>query len=584
MSVAFVRRHARSLGLLTFTVLAFAWFARTWVDPFHRQAGTAGDPQAGIFSLAWPPYAVTHLMNPSYTTYLLAPKGANLMWTSPPGFGLLLWPLIAIVGPLVTYNLLATLSLAVSGWTAQLALRRFVPGELGPFVGGMFYGFSPYMAAHSLGHPALTLAIMPPLLLLLLHETFVRQRWRPGVTGLAIGALVAVQLVTFLELIAGSAVAVGLLIVVLAVVYREQIRARFRYVVVTAAVALVTFLVLDAGPLWTLVFGQRSLIHSHTLIHPQNQNVTDLFGFVVPWKYQLFNPPALRSISGHFSTGGAEINGYVGVPLLIICVVIAVKHWRSRTVRIASFMTLAMALLSMGPRLQIRGWSTIPLPWSLIAHLPLMANLLPVRLSVFTDLGIAFLLSYGIAHRVRPATRNRQIGRAAAAAAVVLTLLPSFYLLRVLWAPINVPPYFTSALVKKIPEGSIALVAPWTTDPSNVEPQVWQVASGFRFKLASGYAFVPVGDDGLVTSGLLTDDLEAAMWRIPQGIDPPNIKRPHVRDHFRQLVKQHQIETVIVGPMPRQDAMLRFLTVILGRPPERSGGVYVWYRVGRQKP
>ena len=142
--------------------------------------------------------------------------------------------------------------------------------------------------------------------------------------------------------------------------------------------------------------------------------------------------------------------------------------------RVASIMTVVMAIFSMGPRLQIKGRSTIPLPWDLVARLPLMGNLLPVRLSVFTDLGIALLLAYGIGHRVRPSTPARNAVRFVAAAAAVVTLVPSWYLLKSISAPVDVPHFFTSSEVKTIPKGSIALVAPWTTDPSNIPPEVWQ--------------------------------------------------------------------------------------------------------------
>jgi hypothetical protein len=576
---SWLERHARLVGLLVFVALSFLWFASVWSDPTHRHAGQLGDPDAYIFAIAWPPFAMAHHMNPFFSTYLLAPTGANLMWSIPPGFGLLLWPLTATLGPVFSYNVLATLSLAFSAWTAQLALRRFVPGELGPFAGGLFYGFSPYMTVHSAAHAMLTVAILPPLLLLLFHETFVRQRWRPAVTGLAIGALLAFQISTFLELLAGGAVAAIILIVIVCVMYREEIRARFRYVAAAAATAVISFFVLSGYQLWTLLFGIRSLLHTHQLLHPQNAAVTDVFGFVVPTKFNAFTPTFVTHFVNHFSVKELELNGFIGLPLLIICVVVAVKHWNAASVRIASIMTFAMALLSMGPRFQVRGTSTIPLPWILIEKLPLMGNLLPVRLSVFTDLGIGFLLAYGIAFRAKPANRSQKTLRVVAAAAVVITMIPSQYLLKRLSAPATAPTYFTSSDVKRIPEGSIALVAPWTTDASNIGPELWQVLADFRFRLASGYAYVPLAH-GRVSSGLLTDDLEADMYRINIGIKPPDLHQPGVREHLVQLVKKHRISTVIVGPMLHQPAMLRYLTGVLGRPPEQSGGVYVWYRVG----
>ena len=526
---------------------------------------------------------MAHHLNPFYTTYLIAPKGANLMWTIPPGFGLLLWPLTKTIGLIVTYNLLATLSLAFSAWTAQLALRRFVPGELGPVVGGLFYGFSPYMAAHSLGHVMLTVAVLPPLLLLLLHEALIRQHWRPAVTGAAIGALLAFQLSTFLEMLAAGAIAAALLTIVLAVAFRKLIRERLRYVVVTGGVAVVTFFVLAWYQLRTLLFGKRNLVHVTEYVHTPNVLVSDLFGFVVPSPYNAFAPASLLRVSSHFNATGAEINAYIGVPLLAVVVVIAVRNWRSATVRVACVMTAIMAVLSMGPRFQIEGKSKFPLPWALIARLPLMGNLLPVRLSVITDLGIALLLAYGIGHRVRPASWQRIAVRLVALLAVVVTLAPSRFLLDQLSTRVEIPSYFTSAEVNKIPAGSIVLVAPWTADPSDDLPEVWQAFAHFHFRLASGYAYLPLGAGG-VSSGRLTDHLELGMWNIAIGELAPNIAKQRVMVELRRDVRQHQISTVVVGPMPYQDTMLRFMTKLLARPPEHTGGVYVWYDVQKLLP
>src|SRR5262245_854716 len=282
---AWLARHARSAGLLAYVVLAFLWFARTWVDPAHRHAGVAGDPEAYLFALAWPPFAVMHQLNPLFTTYLIHPDGANLMWTIPPGFGLLLWPFTATLGVVPTYNLLATTSLAASAWCAQLALRRFAPGELGPFVGALFYGFSPYMTAHSTAHAMLTVAILPPLLLLLVHEAFVRQRWPVWATGAGLGTLIAFQLSTFLELLAGGAIATALLLVALVIAYRDTLRERLRYFLTTIGVALITFLVLGGFQLWTVLFGRRNLIGAKSFVHGPDVYVADLLEFVVPTRY-----------------------------------------------------------------------------------------------------------------------------------------------------------------------------------------------------------------------------------------------------------------------------------------------------------
>jgi hypothetical protein len=571
-------RHARSAGLVAFVVLSFLWFARTWVDPVHRHAGLAGDPEAYLFALAWPPFAIMHHLNPLHTTYLLYPHGANLMWTIPPGFGVLLWPLTVTIGLVPTYNLLATLSLAASAWCAQLALRRFVPGELGPFVGALFYGFSPYMTAHSTSHAMLTVAVLPPLLLLLLHEAFVRQRWPAWVTGTALGALVAFQLSTFLELVAAGAVVGAILLFAFAILYRRTLRARVRYFATTLAVAIGSFLVFGGFQLWTLVFGAQNLIGVSGNVHPPNVTVADLLEFVVPSRYNA-SGLAFRSIARNFTATGAEANAYIGLPLLVVLGAIVIRHRRSRTVQLAAALTAVMAVLSMGPRLHIDGNSTAPLPWALIARGPLLGHLLPARLSVFTDLGVGLLLAYGIGHRARPATARQRTVTAIACIAVIGSLLPSATLLGRLSDPVDVPAYFTSSAVKRIPQGSVALVAPWTTDARNDAPEVWQALSGFRFRLPSGYAYLP-DPHGRLRTGIHDDLLQRSLFRMDFGLDPRGDPAdPTVRAELERDLRRIDAQTVIVGPMESQGRVVRFFTELLRRAPEHDRGVYVWYRV-----
>ena len=577
-------RHPRLTGLLVFVALSFLWFARTWVDPAHRHAGIAGDPEAYIFTLAWPPFAVTHHLNPLFTSYLIHPDGANLMWTIPPGFGLLLWPLTATVGVVPTYNLLATLSLAASAWCAQLALRRFAPGELGPFVGALFYGFSPYMTAHSTAHAMLTVAVLPPLLLLLVHEAFVRQRWPVWGTGIGLGALIAFQLSTFLELVAGGAVAGALLLIALVIAYRRTLRARLRYFFATVGIAVVSFFVLGGFQLWTVLFGRRNLTHLQSNVHPPNVYVADLLEFVVPTRYNA-NAFAFRSIAKEFTAKGAEANAYIGLPLLVVVGFIVIRHRRSRTVQVAAGLTLVMALLSLGPRLHIAGDDSMLLPWDLVAKLPLLGHLLPARLAVFTDLGLAVFLAYGIGHRARPPTPRRRAITVIACVAVVGSLLPSATLLGRLSDPVRVPSFFTSRAVERISDGSVALVAPWTTDARNDAPQVWQVMSDFRFKMPSGYAYLPDEDGRSVQTGPHEDTLQKALYRMNFGHDPrTDPTDPEVRAELERDLRRTDVETVIVGPMKNKARVLEFFTDLFGRAPEHTGGVYVWYEVGAGAP
>ena len=356
--------------------------------------------------------------------------------------------------------------------------------------------------------------------------------------------------------------------------------ARLRFLFATLAVAVLTFVVLGGFQLWNVLFGAQNLTTADGSVHPPNVVVADLLEFVVPSRYNAGGLP-FRSIARNFTATGAEMNAYVGLPLLIVLGVIVVRHRRSCTVQIAAVLTGVMALLSMGPRLHIAGTSTVPLPWDLFARLPLLGHLLPARLAVFTDLGIAVLLAYGIGNRVRPATDRQRAIRAIACVAVVGSLLPSATLLGRLSDPVVTPAYFTTSAVKRIPDGSVALVAPWTTDGRNDAPEVWQALSHFRFRMPSGYAYVPDPDGG-VRTGVHDLLLERALYRMGFGHDPRvDPSDAGTRAELLRDLRRLEVGTVVVGPMDHRDLVLDFLTTLLERRPERAGGVYVWYGVGR---
>ena len=59
----------------------------------------------------------------------------------------------------------------------------------------------------------------------------------------------------------------------------------------------------------------------------------------------------------------------------------------------------------------------------------------------------------------------------------------------------------------------------------------------------------------------------------------PDLSRPGVRAELTRNLDEHDVRTIIVGPMKHQSRMLRFLGALLGRTAERSRGVYVWYDV-----
>jgi hypothetical protein len=72
--------------------------------PNIRQYWT--DPQFYVWSLRWWPYAVSHGINPLFSSQIGAPHGYDLAWASTtPSVALLMWPVTAAFGVLVSYNI-----------------------------------------------------------------------------------------------------------------------------------------------------------------------------------------------------------------------------------------------------------------------------------------------------------------------------------------------------------------------------------------------------------------------------------------------------------------------------------------------
>jgi hypothetical protein len=58
--------------------------------------------------------------------------------------------------------------------------------------------------------------------------------------------------------------------------------------------------------------------------------------------------------------------------------------------------------------------------------------------------------------------------------------------------------------------------------------------------------------------------------------DPTPPLDPATRASYLADLRAMGARDVIVGPMPNQDDMVKLFTGLLGRAPERAGGVWLW--------
>jgi hypothetical protein len=559
------RPGPQPLFLLLFLALGVWMFVPAWKSPTTvTLEGGDGDPAIFMWFLRWAPYAVAHGHELLVTHHLNYPDGVNLMWnTSLPLPGLLLGPVTTTWGPVLTFNLLLVLSYGLSAWCAYLAIRRFVPGHLAAAVGGLVYGFSPAMRVQS-HHLHMSLAFLVPLMLLAVHEILVRQRRSPWLVGAALGLMAGAQLLIGEELLAMTALLASALLLLVVLTNLRRIRERWLYAVKAFAVALTLTSAIIAWPLAVQFDGPQRV---HGDIQKTNYS-NDLQSFILPgWPQAMTWDGAAQLVEG-FAGGNSA---YLGLPMLLVLAALGVR-WRSEAVvRIGLALMALAAVLSLGPVLLVGGRDTgIPLPWAFFEGLPLLPSLIPARLAQLTALFAGLLLAVFL----QAVWREGGWRRAAAVVVAVLVLIPLWPSGTIPAEKVQTPAFFTGPAVRSLPRDSVVLVLPWANRRTALA-MTWQAEAGLWYRMPGGYFIGPQKDsdqprfDAIPTSGSIT------YARIFTGAEPPKLTGPMRRALARDLVRW-RVGSVVVGPMPNQAAMLRFLTELFGSEPQQVEGVYLW--------
>ena len=128
-------------------VSLFVWWHVWSSHPTSTTTCGCGDSSLFTWFLAWPAHAISHGLNPLYSTALFHPTGVNLLSnTGVVGIGVVLAPVTWLFGPVATLNVALTLSARRSRpWPCSCSCRRWVTWAPAAFVGGLLYGFSPFI-------------------------------------------------------------------------------------------------------------------------------------------------------------------------------------------------------------------------------------------------------------------------------------------------------------------------------------------------------------------------------------------------------------------------------------------------------
>ena len=608
------RRNRRTLALHLavfggFLVLAVLIWWRVWItgDPSTTITCQCGDPSQELWFLTWTPWAIIHGHSPFLTNAIFAGQGgANMMvntsWMLP---SVVLAPITWLFGPIASFNVAATLAPAISGWSCFVAARavtRWVPAQV---AAGLLLGFSPFLLQNDpFGHLNFTLLFFPPLAFAVLYDLLVTHRHPPVRSGVALGALVIAEFFTSTELLAMTLVVFAGALVVAAVMAPRQAWAQRRRVATAAVVSGGMAVVVLAYPVWMVLAGPRRIVGFPWENSPQLGTAPNA---LVSAGVGVHDGSLFDRVGGYFGAIGPNAGPlhlpslvYLGPLLVVFLLVSAVTWYRSRLAWTVVAGTLIAWVCSFGTTLgteaAARGQLQHPwwLPWRLAAHLPLVADILPIRFGVLVTFGAALLLAISLdswwarltraLERHRPAvTTPSRYRRPAVVAGAIMTVVGLVVLAPI--AAVDPVPFsvHSSALpawfaddAPRLPAGTVVLVVPFAGQTA----MGWQAQTGLRFALAGGFAVVPdpngrsafvdIPGGAVATLSRLSSDPESLLT-TPLPASSADI------DQVRQAIIRWGVGVTVVthrGIQPLYS--VAFLTAVYGRAPDYRGGTWVW--------
>ena len=154
--------------------------------------------------------------------------------------------------------------------------------------------------------------------------------------------------------------------------------------------------------------------------------------------------------------------------------------------------------------------------------------------------------------------------------------------------PSDVPVFFRSSLVDKIPVGSVVLTYPFPNYPLN-QAMTWQSVSGMRFKEMGTYALLPGPGGEPTNSPTLLDPVAVQEYLIYQELTPgtypsPGVSNAQLVRDMRAYVSYYRVDAVVVDlsspAVPKVSTVVGIFTQVFG-PPQVTGGVALWLGLTR---
>ncbi|MFB9629589.1 dolichyl-phosphate beta-glucosyltransferase [Nonomuraea helvata] len=561
---------ARTAGVTAvFLALSVVLYVHLWADPWTRYLTDGGqDQNQWEWFFAVTAHNLVNLDNPLFTTLQNHPSGVNLMAnTVMLGLSVPLAPLTLALGPSITWAVVLTAGLALTGTAWYVLFARHLVGSWqAAAIGAGFCAFAPPVISHANAHPNLVVLFVIPLivhrfLLLCRREQVVRD-------GFVLGLLVSYQVYLGEEALLLAATGLAVFAAAYALLSPESARAAYRPLTAGLALAATTVLALTGAALLFQFSGPQSYA---SLIHgPAGNDVRALVEH------------AARSLAGDagvaagLSMNTTEQNAFFGWPLLVLTVGVVVWLRRRAAVLALAAVIAVSACFSLGPEIVFYGRHTgIHGPWYLLSRLPLFESVVESRFTMVCVPAVGALLAIAADHALAAAAALPR-----GPVRVLLCLVLAEALLPIAPTPIaaadrpQVPAFFADGVWRQYVRPGRSVVTAPPPDTVDASPLHWQVAAGLGFPLVEGYFAGPYGPDRQGVYGAPPRTTSTLLRAARDTGEVPRVTEEH-RRAAREDLAFWRADAVVLAPHQRQAVLRATLTALLG-PGRQVAGVWLW--------
>ncbi|MEU5938308.1 hypothetical protein ABZ807_03815 [Micromonospora sp. NPDC047548] len=576
---AFAARHRADLLVGLAFVLLAGWLTQgLWPDPTGRVLALNPEDQT---LYEWFLAVDSRVVLGDFgllTDRLNSPDGVNLMTnTTVIALGVLLAPVTLLFGAPVTFALLAGVNLAGTAVAWYLLFTRTLRARrLAAALGAGLCGFGPGMVSQSNSHLHMTAQWLVPVIVWLVVRLLRaadpgpasldrpdRRRLVTSAVGLA--AVVTAQVFVGEEVLFLAAVTLLVMAVAYAVTDRELLRRALPGFAGGLMLAAGLALLVLGYPLWLQFAGPQGVADGMFSPHYFSADLRSW------WTISPLSVVGSDS-SARLTTGPAEYNTFLGLPLLLVTAGCALWLGRRPLALACVAGALGMGALSLGPEVVHDGArSAVPGPYALLAGLPVVDGALPMRFGLTLLPLVGTLLVLAVDRALRRPGRARRLVPAAVGAAL-LTVFP---------APLPtaerpaLPEFITGGHWREcVRPGGVLVPVPAAT-PKEPWPMRWPAAADAAFGIPEGFFIGPYGRDGTAAMGTYKQPTSALLADVARRGDEPVIGEEQRRQARADADFWGASCVALTDDAPHAESLRRTLVQLYG-PGTRIADAWTW--------